>query len=79
MAVQRFYLTYAQERIKEPIIWRAGRDFEVVTNIRGASVSDHIGILALELTGEPEEIGRAVSWIASQGVKVEPIAKNVIE
>ncbi len=79
MAVQRFYLTYAQERIKEPIIWRAGKDFDVITNIRGASVSDHIGILALELTGEPEEIQRAVHWIASQGVKVEPIAKNVIE
>jgi ABC-type methionine transport system ATPase subunit len=79
MATQRFYLTYSQERIKDPVIWRVGKDFDVVTNIRGASISDHIGIVALELTGDVDEIDRAVHWIASQGVKVEPIAKNVIE
>lgn len=79
MAIQRFYLTYNQERIKDPIIYQTGRKFAVVTNIRGASISDHIGIVALELEGEEPEIDKAVEWIASQGVKVEPIQKNVIE
>jgi hypothetical protein len=50
-----------------------------VTNIRGASVSDHIGIVALELDGDEAEIEKAVRWISAQGVKVEPIEKNVIE
>jgi ABC-type methionine transport system ATPase subunit len=79
MAVQRFYLTYSQEKIKDPIIYSVGQRFKVVTNIRGASVSDHIGIVALELEGEESEIEKAVRWISSQGVKVEPIEKNVIE
>jgi ABC-type methionine transport system ATPase subunit len=79
MAVQRVYLTYGQEAIKEPIIYLVGQKFRVVTNIRGASVSDHIGIVALELDGEEDEIQRAMRWIAAQGVKVEPIEKNVIE
>ncbi len=79
MAVQRFYLTYPEEQIKEPIIYQVGHKFRVVTNIRGASVSDKIGILALELDGAEDEIQRAVKWIAEQGVKVEPIQKNVIE
>jgi ABC-type methionine transport system ATPase subunit len=79
MALQRFYLTYNQERIKEPIIYWVGHKFRVVTNIRGASVSDHIGIVALELEGAQDEIDKAVQWIAAQGVKVEPIEKNVIE
>jgi ABC-type methionine transport system ATPase subunit len=79
MAVQRFYLTYSQEKIKDPIIYSVGHKFEVITNIRGASVSDHIGIVALELEGEEAEIEKAVRWISSQGVKVEPIEKNVIE
>ena len=79
MAVQRFYLTYSQEKIKDPIIYAVGHKFKVVTNIRGASVSDHIGIVALELDGDEAEIERAVKWISSQGVKVEPIEKNVIE
>ena len=79
MAIQRFYLTYSAEKIKEPIIYHVGHKFAVVTNIRGASVSDHIGIVALELEGAQDEINRAVAWIAKQGVKVEPIEKNVIE
>jgi len=79
MAVHRFYLTYSEDKIKDPIIYTVGHKFRVVTNIRGASISDKIGIVALELEGDEEEIGKAVRWIAEQGVKVEPIEKNVIE
>ena len=79
MAIQRFYLTYSQEKIKEPIIYAVGKKFRVVTNIRSASVSDHVGIVGLELDGDLAEIDAAVKWIADQGVKVEPIEKNVIE
>ncbi|MEE8312307.1 MAG: NIL domain-containing protein [Candidatus Binatia bacterium] len=79
MSIQRFYLTYSEAKIKEPIIYRVGKRFDVVTNIRGASVSDHIGIVALELDGEDSVIEEAARWIAAQGVKVEPIQKNVIE
>ena len=79
MAIHRFYLTYSEDKIKDPIIYTVGHKFRVVTNIRGASISDKIGIVALELDGDEEEIGKAVRWIAEQGVKVEPIEKNVIE
>ncbi len=79
MAIQRFYLTYTTDKIKEPVIYHAGHKFAVVTNIRSASVSDHVGLVGLELEGEQAEIDRAVAWIAAQGVKVEPIEKNVIE
>ena len=79
MAMQRFYLTNSQEKIKEPIIYTIGKKFRVVTNIRSASVSDHIGLVGLELDGDPSEIDAAVKWIAAQGIKVEPIEKNVIE
>ena len=79
MSMQRFYLTYNATQIKEPIIYWVGKKFDVVTNIRGASVSDHIGIVALELDGEESVIQEAARWIADQGVKVEPIQKNVIE
>ena len=77
--IQRVYLTYSEEKIKEPIIYQVGVKFDVITNIRGASVSDHIGIVALELDGTPDEIDKAIAWIGEQGVKIEPIQKNVIE
>ena len=79
MAIERFYLTYSQDQIKEPLIYTVGQKFRVVTNIRSAAVSDHIGIVGLELDGALDQIDAAVKWIAAQGVKVEPIEKNVIE
>jgi len=79
MPVQRVYLTYSEQQIKEPVIYHVGHKFRVVTNIRGASISDHIGIVALELDGAEDEIEKAIAWIAAQGIKVEPIQKNVIE
>jgi len=76
---KRVYLTFPQALIKEPVIYRVGHKFEVVTNIRQASVSDEIGIVALELEGEREEIKKAIAYFQEQGVKVEPIEMDVIE
>lgn len=75
----KFYLTYPSKLVKEPLLYWAGRKFPVVTNIRSASVSEEIGIIALELDGTPEAIEAAVAWFREQGVTVEPIEKNVIE
>lgn len=79
MATRRVYLTYSESTIKEPLIYQLGHKFKVVTNIRGASISKDVGLVALELKGDDEEIEGALAWIASEGVKVEPIEKNVIE
>ena len=70
---RRVYLTFPQELIREPIIFRIGHEFKVVTNIRGASVSDNIGLVALELEGEPAELDRAIAWLGKKGIKVEPL------
>ena len=76
---EKVYLSYPTEQIKEPLIYEVSRRFAVVTNIRGANVSDVMGLVALELEGAQEEIDKAVAWFREQGVKVEPIEKNVIE
>jgi ABC-type methionine transport system ATPase subunit len=76
---QKFYLTYPQRLVREPLIYQLSRKFDVVFNVRGASVSEEIGIIALELDGDPDVIEAAVTWLREQGVTVEPIVKNVIE
>jgi len=76
---QRIYLTYPTDLIKEPIIYELGKKFDLVTNIRGANISDTLGLVALELDGSREEIDRAIAWLRERGVTVEPIEKNVIE
>ena len=73
MANRRVHLTYLGDSMKEPVIYNMGHKFEVVTNIRGATIKGDIGLVTLELTGEPEEIDRCLEWTATEGVKVEPI------
>ena len=75
----KFYLTYPKKLVKEPLIYQMARKFDLVFNVRSASVSEFIGIIALELDGRPEIIEAAVEWFRAQGVTVEPIEKNVIE
>jgi len=76
---EKFYLTYPPALIKDPIIYLLVKKFEVITNIRGANVSNEMGLLALEMEGTQQEIDRAVAWLRAQGIRVEPIEKNVIE
>lgn len=76
---EKFYLTYPPLLVKEPILYLLTKKFNVVTNIRGANISNDMGLLALEIEGAQEEIDQSVSWLREQGVTVEPIEKNVIE
>jgi ABC-type methionine transport system ATPase subunit len=76
---EKFYLTYPPALVKEPIIYLVGKKFNVITNIRGANISNDLGLVALEIEGPQLEIDNAVSWLRSQGITVEPIEKNVIE
>lgn len=79
MAKQRVKFTFPTNLIREPIIWRLGRDFEVVTNIRRADVTEDRGWVVLELEGEMEEIERGVQWVIDQGVRVDPVAGDIVE
>ena len=73
MARRRVYLTYLGDVMKEPVIYEMGHKYKVVTNIRGATIKDDIGLVTMEITGDDAELDRALAWIESKGVKVEPI------
>jgi L-aspartate semialdehyde sulfurtransferase ferredoxin len=76
---ERYYLTYPRDLIREPILYNLVKKFDLVFNIRGASVSDEMGLVAVEFEGTSEQIERALEWLRQTGVTVEPIEKNVIE
>jgi ABC-type methionine transport system ATPase subunit len=76
---KRVYLTYPIKLIKEPLIYKVSHLYDVVTNIRQATISKKIGLVALELEGEPEEIEKAVNFFVEKGIKVEPIELDVVE
>ena len=76
---ERYSLSYPRSLIKEPILYQLVKKFDLIFNIRGASVSEEMGLVAVEFEGSAEQIERALTWLRSTGVTVEPIEKNVIE
>lgn len=79
MAKQRIKFTFQEGLIREPLIWRLGREFEIVTNIRRADVTDDRGWVVLELDGEMDEIERGLQWMQEQGVRVDPVPGDIVE
>ena len=76
---RRLWLMYPPKLIREPLIWKLGQKFRVVTNIRQASVTDEIGIVCLEVDGKRADVKAAIKWLEKLGVSVEPVEINVIE
>ncbi len=78
---KRVWLTFGNATMVEtPAIWRMSRKFpDVSFDIRQASVTKEIGIMAVLFGGETELVEAALQYIAQQGVTVEPIEKNILE
>ena len=53
---ERYYLSYPRALIKEPILYQLVKKFDLVFNIRGASVSEEMGLVAVEFEGTPEQL-----------------------
>jgi len=76
---ERLYLTFPKNLIKEPILSMLAKQFDVVFNIRGSTVTAELALVAIELHGKQQEVEKAIGWLKDKGVTVEPIGKNVIE
>jgi hypothetical protein len=79
MAKQRVKFTFVQELITLPIIYELGKNFSLVTNIRRADVTEDRGWVILEIEGDMTEIERALDWVASKGVRVDPVQGDIVE
>jgi ABC-type methionine transport system ATPase subunit len=75
----RLWLMYPSRLITRPVVYELGKKFEIVTNVRQASVTPEVGIVSLEIEGEREEIKGAIEWLEELGIKVEPVEINTIE
>jgi hypothetical protein len=79
MAKREIMFTFPRDLIKEPIIYKLGKDFDVITNIRRADVSENKGWVLLELDGEEKAIERGIAWVISRGVRVDPVTGDIVE
>lgn len=74
----RVKLTFPENLVKQPIIARLVRQFDVMPNIRRASVEEHVGWIVCELGGEAEQVEKAIEWLTNVGVQVDTMG-DVLE
>lgn len=75
----RLWLMFQPRLVTQPVVYELGKKFDVVTNIRQASINEEIGLVSIEIDGGHAEIERAIAWLEEIGVKVEPVEINTIE
>jgi L-aspartate semialdehyde sulfurtransferase ferredoxin len=78
---KRCWFTFpTRTQVEQPIIWQMSRKFPGVSfDIRQASVQNEIGIMAVLLSGDEQDVNGAIAFLRSKGVTVEPIEKSVVE
>ena len=74
----RVKLTFPEHLVKQPIIARLVREFDVMPNIRRASVEEHVGWIVCELGGDSAAVEKAIAWLNDLGVGVDALG-DVVE
>jgi ABC-type methionine transport system ATPase subunit len=77
MTMRKFFCTFPQNLISEPIVSHTlGEKFGVIPNIRAASITDSVALVAVEIEGEEEAIELSVEYMRERGVQVEEITED---
>ena len=72
MSMRKYFCTFPQHLISEPIISHTlGLKFGVIPNIRAASINDTLALVAVEIEGEDTAIERSLAYLRERGVQVE--------
>ena len=74
----RVKLTFPEHLIKQPVVARMVREFDVMPNIRRANVEETVGWMVCELGGDEEAVERAIEWLVDLGVQVDRLG-DVVE
>ena len=79
MATRKVMLKYPEGLIKEPLLFRMAKQFDVVPNIRRARVTETVGEVVIELDGTPENISAGLRYLEEAGVLVQPVEGDLVE
>ena len=63
------HFEFTQDLVKEPLLYQLTRQFDLVTNIRAASVTEEGGFVVLEMEGEQSVIDKAVEYLNGMGIE----------
>ena len=74
----RVKLTFPEELVREPLIFRMAKEFDVVPNIRRADVGEQGGWIICELDGDAAVVDEALGWLRVNRVQVDLLG-DVVE
>jgi ABC-type methionine transport system ATPase subunit len=69
--------TRTSEQVEQPILYRVAKDYDVVTNIKRAQVSEDYGFAEIDIEGSLEEVQRAISWLMTTGLHINAVQRSV--
>lgn len=72
-------LDYPTELVTEPVLSRLIKKYEVLLNLRRASITKGFGYIQAEISGDEAEVKKALADLTGQGIDVNPIEKDVVE
>ncbi len=70
----RIQLEFPLDRVKEPLVYRLVKDYNLIPNIRKANIDPRLGgYLFMDLTGQPDDIVNAIEFLRDNGVTVNTL------
>jgi ABC-type methionine transport system ATPase subunit len=73
MATRTYRLIYPPSLLRRPIINQVILEFELSVNILQANVTQNEGWLEIQVTGDTDEIKRAINWLTKEGITISGI------
>lgn len=79
MFSKKIVLHFPSELLDKPIVYKLTKDYNLEFNILKALITPkEEGLLVLELTGEKKDYEQALSFLKKEGVKTQPLSKDVV-
>ena len=78
MTSVRVKLTFPEHLVRQPLLARMVREFDVMPTIRRANVEEHFGWIVCEIGGEDDAVERSLAWLEAAGVQVDRLG-DVVE
>ncbi|AGY60226.1 NIL domain-containing protein [Gloeobacter kilaueensis] len=76
---KRVILTFPPAVVHMPVTYRLAKDYNIASNILRAHVApDEVGKLAVELSGDIDQIEAAVHWMRDQGIDVSLMGGEIV-
>lgn len=78
MISKRIVLKFPHRLVDQPIIYNLVKEFNLQFNILKAYVTPREeGLMVLELTGAQKKFDKAVEYVKSLGITVQPLSKDI--